>query len=158
MNKKFHLDIITPTSINTFEDVSYIRAPGLDGLLGIQANHANAIIALGIGEIKIDINGKTLYFSTSGGYTDIQSKGVQLLLETIEYSNDINMAFNLGGALADISWLEDGDVPIVSFQCENDPYAPIDTGDVIVPTTGVGSINVIQIVSEQPAPSVTVTQ
>ncbi|MBT6013727.1 MAG: T9SS type A sorting domain-containing protein [Flavobacteriales bacterium] len=53
-----------------------------------------------------------------------------------QYSNDINMAFNLGGALADISWLEDGDVPIVSFHCANDPYAPIDTGDVIVPTTG----------------------
>ena len=53
-----------------------------------------------------------------------------------QYSNDISMAFNLGGALADISWLEAGDVPIVSFQCENDPYAPIDTGDVIVPTTG----------------------
>ena len=52
------------------------------------------------------------------------------------YSNDINMAFNLGGALADISWLEAGDVPIVSFHCEKDPYAPIDTGDVIVPTTG----------------------
>ena len=53
-----------------------------------------------------------------------------------QYSNDINMAFNLGGALADISWLEDGDVPIVSFHCGNDEYAPIDTGDVIVPTTG----------------------
>jgi hypothetical protein len=52
------------------------------------------------------------------------------------YSSEINMAFNLGGALADISWLEVGDVPIVSFHCENDPYAPIDTGDVIVPTTG----------------------
>jgi len=52
------------------------------------------------------------------------------------YSNDINMAFNLGGALADISWLEAGDVPIVSFHCANDPYAPIDTGNVIVPTTG----------------------
>lgn len=52
------------------------------------------------------------------------------------YSNDINMAFNVGGALADISWLADGDVPIVSFHCANDPYAPIDTGDVIVPTTG----------------------
>ena len=52
------------------------------------------------------------------------------------YSNDINMAFNLGGALADISWLQAGDVPIVSFHCEKDPYAPIDTGDVIVPTTG----------------------
>ena len=52
------------------------------------------------------------------------------------YSNDVNMVFNLGGALADISWLEAGDVPMVSFHCENDPYGPIDTGDVIVPTTG----------------------
>ena len=52
------------------------------------------------------------------------------------YSSDINMAFNLGGALADISWLEAGDIPMVSFHCENDPYGPIDTGNVIVPTTG----------------------
>ena len=52
------------------------------------------------------------------------------------YSSEVSMAFNLGGALADISWLEVGDVPIVSFHCENDPYGPIDTGDVIVPTTG----------------------
>ena len=52
------------------------------------------------------------------------------------YSSKVSMAFNLGGALADISWLEVADVPIVSFHCDNDPYAPIDTGDVIVPTTG----------------------
>ena len=75
----FHLDIITPSSTHTFENISYLRIPGLDGLVGIEANHANAIIALDIGEIKINIDGKTLYFSTSGGYTDIQSKGVQLL-------------------------------------------------------------------------------
>ena len=52
------------------------------------------------------------------------------------YSNDVNMVFNLGGAIADISWLDAGDVPMVSFHCENDPYGPLDTGDVIVPTTG----------------------
>lgn len=54
----------------------------------------------------------------------------------VGYSSDISLAFNIGGALADISWLEAGDVPIVAFHCENDEYAPIDTGDVIVPTTG----------------------
>ena len=58
------------------------------------------------------------------------------LPNNVGYSSDISLAFNLGGALADISWLEQGDVPIVSFHCGNDPYAPIDTGDVIVPTTG----------------------
>ncbi len=51
------------------------------------------------------------------------------------YDNDISMAFNVGGALADSSWLEAGDVPMVSFHCTKDPYAPYANGDVIVPTT-----------------------
>ncbi len=58
------------------------------------------------------------------------------LPNNIGYSSDISVAFNLGGALADISWLSPGDVPIIGFHCEKDMYAPIDTGDVIVPTTG----------------------
>lgn len=59
------------------------------------------------------------------------------------YSNDVNMVFNLGGALADISWLEAGDVPIVSFHCANDQYGPIDTGTVIVPTTNETVVEVM---------------
>ena len=51
------------------------------------------------------------------------------------YSNDINMAFNIGGCLADSSWLEQGDVPIVSFHCAKDESGPYANGDVIVPTT-----------------------
>jgi acetyl esterase/lipase len=58
------------------------------------------------------------------------------LPNNVGYSSDISLAFNIGGALADISWLEEGDAPIVAFHCEKDQYAPIDTGDVIVPTTG----------------------
>ena len=90
MNRKFHLDIITPTSIESFENVSYLRIPSLDGLLGIQANHAKAIIGLDIGEIKINANGKNTVFATSGGFADVAKEGVQLLLETVELSNNIN--------------------------------------------------------------------
>jgi len=74
--------------------------------------------------------------TTSATYGDVIGQMPFNLPNNLGYSNDINMAFNLGGALADISWLEAGDVPIVSFHCEKDPYAPVDTGDVIVPTTG----------------------
>ena len=88
---KFHLDIITPVSMHTFENVEYLRAPGLDGLLGVKSNHANAIIAIDIGEIKIITNHKTLYFSTSGGFSDIQSGGVQLLLESFEMAGNIDL-------------------------------------------------------------------
>ena len=87
---QFKLDIITPTSIQTFDSVSYLRLPGLDGLLGIQAKHANAIIALNVGEIKMNINDKITYFSTTGGFSDIRSEGVQLLLETLEEKKNID--------------------------------------------------------------------
>jgi len=70
-------------------------------------------------------------FASPTGVTELWN-----IPNNIGYSNDVNMVFNLGGALADISWLEVGDVPMVSFHCEKDPYGPIDTGDVIVPTTG----------------------
>ena len=82
--KSFQLDIITPTNIESYENVSYLRIPTLDGLTGVQARHATAIIGLGIGEIKVTQSGKEKIFSTSGGFADIKPESVQLLVETIE--------------------------------------------------------------------------
>ena len=87
---RFQLDIITPTSIKSFSDVAYLRMPGLDGLIGVQSKHANSIIALDVGEIKITINGKDQYFATSGGFSDIKKESVQLLLETVESVDNID--------------------------------------------------------------------
>ena len=88
--KTFHLDIITPSKVITYSNVSYLRVPALDGLLGIKAKHASSIIAIDIGEIKVKTENDMLYFSTSGGYTDIKSEGVQLLLETLESFDEID--------------------------------------------------------------------
>lgn len=54
------------------------------------------------------------------------------------YSNDICMSINFGGCLGDISWIESGNatqVPTAAAHCRNDPFAPYDSGTVIVPTT-----------------------
>ena len=87
---KFQLDIITPTSIQSYDNISYLRIPSLDGLMGIQAKHASSIIAMGVGQIKITIDGVEKYFSTSGGFTDVKPESVQLLLETIEETSLID--------------------------------------------------------------------
>lgn len=50
-------------------------------------------------------------------------------------STDIAMCVNMGGALADISWLEAGDAPMIAFHCVRDPFAPFGEGTVVVPTT-----------------------
>ncbi len=60
----------------------------------------------------------------------------------VGYSSRISMAFNLGGALGDSSWLEAGEPAMVSFHCPGDPFAPYNYGAVIVPTTGDFVVNV----------------
>ncbi len=57
-------------------------------------------------------------------------------------NSDINFVINAGGALADTSWLEAGDAPMIAFHCVRDPFAPFDEGTVIVPTTGDDVVDV----------------
>lgn len=57
-------------------------------------------------------------------------------------SSDVDICVNLGGCLGDISWLEAGDGPFVTFHSPFDNFAPFDTGTVIVPTTGDDVVDV----------------
>jgi F-type H+-transporting ATPase subunit epsilon len=87
----FKLEIVTPTEINEIENVSYVRCPGSDGSFGVMKDHTDAVIELGVGEIKITKAGKDSYYATSGGYAEISRAKVQLLLETFESSKNINL-------------------------------------------------------------------
>jgi acetyl esterase/lipase len=49
------------------------------------------------------------------------------------YPNNVQFAFNMGGALGDSTWLEPGDAPTVAFHVIGDPFAPYDAGIVFVP-------------------------
>ena len=91
MDKKFHLDIITPNGTFSMEQVEYLRAPSIDGLFGVLANHIPSIIAIGNGEIKITVDGKNKLYATSGGYADIKKESVSLILETAENAKDIDI-------------------------------------------------------------------
>ncbi len=51
-------------------------------------------------------------------------------------SSSINVAFSLGGAAGDSSWIEAGETPIICLHAYKDPYAPYKTGNVIVAATG----------------------
>ena len=92
MSKTFQLDIITPTSILNEGQVEYLRAPSIDGLVGVQSHHVSSIITIDVGEVKVVRNGgEELYFSTAGGFADIKPEGVVLLVENIEKASDIDV-------------------------------------------------------------------
>ena len=63
-------------------------------------------------------------------------------LQQAGISKDVSMAANIGGALADISWLNEGEPPMVAMHCIRDPFAPFDNGTVVVPTTNEDVVEV----------------
>ena len=82
--------------------------------------------------------------ATDSGFMEVDTNGdgtpdtqVPLCIPNhVGFSSEVNMVFNAGGALPDISWLNAGEVPIASMQNINDADAPYAEGNVIVPTTG----------------------
>lgn len=52
------------------------------------------------------------------------------------FDHQTQFCVNMGGSLADTSWLAPGDAPMVAFHTVFDPLAPFTEGIVIVPTTG----------------------
>jgi hypothetical protein len=60
----------------------------------------------------------------------------------VGYSSDFNIAINMGGACGDISWVDETDNPMISFQVPSDPFAPYTTGTVIVPVLNLPVVEV----------------
>ena len=87
---KFPLEIVTPIRLIEDGNVSYLRCPGKDGSFGVMANHAQAIIALDIGELKIENDTGQQFLSTSGGFIEISDDKVLLILETVERPSEID--------------------------------------------------------------------
>ncbi len=61
------------------------------------------------------------------------SRGIFNLYQKSKVNTRVSVIGNLGGALADTTWLEAGDAPIISMQSVRDPFAPFGYGLVTVP-------------------------
>lgn len=70
------------------------------------------------------------YFDGSGGVEGVNN------YQWDGYSGEIDMALNMGGAIGDLSWIEVGEAPIVSFHGVIEELTPYDTDIVIVSLTG----------------------
>lgn len=54
--------------------------------------------------------------------------------QNVGYDSHFNLAVNMGGALGDSTWLDAGEVPLISFHVPSDFYAPCETDILNVPT------------------------
>lgn len=82
-----------------------------------------------------DINGEVLTVVPADGF-GLMAGDTTNYPNYPGYSSDFNLAINVGGALGDISWLADNEIPIISVQSANDFFAPYGDDILIVPNTG----------------------
>ena len=52
----------------------------------------------------------------------------------VGYSSEFALCVNMGGALGDSTWLSPGEIPLISYHVDTDPFAPVDTDILNVPT------------------------
>ncbi len=90
-DKTFQLEILTPHRTVFSGDVTYLRAPGIEGSFGVLKDHIPFLTALDIGEIVVETGGKRRYFATSGGFVEVLDNVVSILAETAEASDDIDV-------------------------------------------------------------------
>ncbi len=82
-----------------------------------------------------DIEGKVLTIVPVDGF-GLLAGDTSNHANHVNYSSDIHLCMNVGGALGDISWLDDNIVPMITVQSPYDQFAPYDDDILTVPTTG----------------------
>ena len=123
-------------------------------------DEGTAQIPMVIDAVNGDPEAKYDGFAPTGVDADGNPTFIQLCIGHYpDYSSDVSFSMNMGGALGDLNWLDQGDVPMVSFQTPHDPFAPYTTGVLIVPTTGnqiievSGAFDVHGEINGYPAPN-----
>lgn len=107
---------------------------GTGGYIANAYNTLNKYSEMSLPKFTNPLTSKSYIDTTTVGRID-GSGGMLNLYSSSSISTAISATVNFGGALADTSWLEAGDAPMITIQCVRDPFAPFGEGTVIVPTT-----------------------
>lgn len=89
--KKFDLDIFTPYGHYLTDKVDFLKVSSEEYTLGILPDHSPLISTVKICEIDITKDEKVEKYATSGGIIKIENNKVELLLDTIESEDEIDL-------------------------------------------------------------------
>ncbi len=88
--KTIRLDIVTAERVVLSEEVEYISAPGIDGVLGILPRHAPLLTALTVGELRYKKGTQELSFAIGGGFMEVRPDHVTVLADVAESADEID--------------------------------------------------------------------
>ncbi len=85
-----HLDIITLERAVVSEDVDYISAPGIDGVIGILPRHEPLLTALSFGELRYKKGDQESSFAIGGGFMEVRPDRVTVLADMAQQAEEID--------------------------------------------------------------------
>ena len=96
MPKKFRISIVTPEKTAFEAQAAAVVLPGTEGYLGVWADHAPLVTALGPGVVTVheDERGASAsakIFAVSGGFVEIAHNEVIVLCDTCESAGEIDV-------------------------------------------------------------------
>ena len=89
--KKFTVDIYTPFGHYLSDQIDYLSVRSEEYTLGILADHAPLVSTVTICQIVIENDGQKELFATSGGIIKVENNKVDLILDTIESEEEIDL-------------------------------------------------------------------
>ena len=86
-----HVEVVTPDGIRFEGMVDACTVPGFEGEFQVLSDHAGMIGQLLIGEIRLALSGKITRLSTSGGFIEVEKNNINIIAETAELADDIEI-------------------------------------------------------------------
>lgn len=87
----FKLKIITPEKVFFDGETEQIIVRTTVGDVGILNGHEPYCAALGIGQLRIKLNGEFRHAATSGGIVKVSKEGTTILVQTCEWADEIDV-------------------------------------------------------------------
>ncbi len=85
-----HLDIVTIERIVVSEEVDYVSAPAIDGIMGILPKHEPLLTALSIGELRYRKGSNEYAFAIGGGFMEVRPDKITVLADVAESADEID--------------------------------------------------------------------
>jgi F-type H+-transporting ATPase subunit epsilon len=92
MADKLAFTVVTPERRILSEAVDEVVLPSVEGYMGVLPGHAPLLALLDVGEISYRSGTRQGFLAVSGGYVEVQRDSVEVLAETCEPAQDIDVA------------------------------------------------------------------
>jgi F-type H+-transporting ATPase subunit epsilon len=91
-DKQFHVEVITPERLRFGGEALMLSVPGVEGQMGLLANHAPILALLQPGRLTLQTRERTMNMAVGEGFVKMSNNRAVCLVDFAEQSDEIDRA------------------------------------------------------------------